>query len=151
MEALIQVLIRIPTRVRPSCFPSQSQRAPGIRLLIRRLLVFEQRARWLQLAQIKPHLRLLRASNLGFQGKVEVWYSDQEVADIVPPIARSVTTKERWVRFLEVAVERFVSVCSLCTGWLQIPTVVSIPPIDASEELFTMPVRMYGSFGTFTC
>lgn len=59
------------------------------------------------IAQVKPHLRLLRAFKL-FQEKVEDLYSDPEVADVVPPIARSVGAKGRWLWFLEMAVERSV-------------------------------------------
>ena len=57
--------------------------------------------------QIKSHLKLLRAFKL-FQEKVEDPYSDPEVADVVPPIGRSVGTKGRWLWFLEMAVERSV-------------------------------------------
>ena len=85
------------------------------------------------IAQVKSHLRLLRAFKL-FQEKVEDLYSDPEAADVVPPIARSVGAKGRWLWFLEMAVERSAcysrlvrSIFFLCAhplsgGWLQIPT-----------------------------
>jgi len=50
--------------------------------------------------QIKSHSRLLRAFKLS-QEKVEDPYSDPGVADVVPPVGR-------WLRFLEMAVERSV-------------------------------------------
>lgn len=61
------------------------------------------------IAQVKSHLRLLRAFKL-FQRKVEDLYSYSEAADVVPPIARSVGAKGRLLWFLEMAVERCVCV-----------------------------------------
>lgn len=58
------------------------------------------------LEQVKLHLRLLRAFKL-FQQKVEDPYSDPVVADVVPPIGRSIGAKGRWLWFLEMAVERY--------------------------------------------
>ena len=57
--------------------------------------------------QVKSHLRLLRAFRL-FQEKVEDPYSDPGMADVLPPIGRSVGAKGRWLWFLEMAVERCV-------------------------------------------
>lgn len=56
--------------------------------------------------QIRSHLRLLRAFKL-FQDRVEDPYSYSEVADVVPPIGRSIGVKGRWLWFLEMAVERW--------------------------------------------
>ena len=50
---------------------------------------------------------MLRAFKL-FQEKVEDLYSYPELADVVPPIARSAGAKGRWLWFLEMAVERCV-------------------------------------------
>ena len=100
--------------------------------------------------QIKSHLRLLRAFKR-FQQKVEDLYSDPEVANVVPPIARSVGAKGRWLWFLEMAVERCVYLCYSCLAlsrsfcmligcavdgyrfrrWLSI--------LDTSEGFFIMP------------
>jgi len=65
------------------------------------------------IAQVKSHLRLLGAFKR-FQQKVEDLYSDPEVANVVPPIARLVGAKGRWLWFLEMAVERCVYLCYSC-------------------------------------
>lgn len=57
--------------------------------------------------QIRSHLRLLRAFKR-FQEKVEDPYSDPGMENVLPPIARSVGAKGRWLWFLEMAVERCV-------------------------------------------
>ena len=57
------------------------------------------------LKDIVAQLRLLRAFRL-FKQKVEDPYSDPDVRDIVPPVGRGLSAKERWLWFLEMAVER---------------------------------------------
>ena len=97
------------------------------------------------IAQVKTHLRLLRAFKR-FQQKVEDLYSDSEVADVVPPIARSVGVKGRWLWFLEMAVERCVYSCLLSSFCVLIPCAVDgyrfrrwLSLLDASEGFFVMP------------
>ena len=54
---------------------------------------------------IKAHLRLLRAIQ-GLKWRVQNPESYPEVASKIPPGARSLKQKDRWVWFLQLAVER---------------------------------------------
>ena len=58
--------------------------------------------------QLKSHLRLLGMFMLMKQ-KVEDPDSDPQLADMMPFLAKALSPEERWVWFLELAVDRYVS------------------------------------------
>ena len=58
--------------------------------------------------QLKSHLRLLGMFALMKQ-KVEDPDSDPQVVERIPPLAKDLPPEWRWVWFLELAVERYVS------------------------------------------
>lgn len=59
------------------------------------------------IGQLKSHLRLLGMFTL-MKRKVENPDSDPQLAGVIPPLAKALSPNERWVWFLELAVERYV-------------------------------------------
>lgn len=59
--------------------------------------------------QLKSHLRLLGMFTL-VKEKVEALHLDPQFMDTIPPLAKNLSSEERWRWFLELAVERYATV-----------------------------------------